>query len=52
MADNRFVVSSAFQKINNKNSWNFDLIDQMGSIIKSDSTGSRGVNFQKVITLM
>jgi condensin complex subunit 2 len=32
------------QKLNEKNSWNFDLIDHMGGLIKDDS---RGVNFQK-----
>ena len=36
------------QKINDKNSWNLDLIDHMGNLIKGDATGSRGVNFQKV----
>jgi condensin complex subunit 2 len=32
------------QKLNEKNSWNFDLIDHMQGLIKDDS---RGVNFQK-----
>lgn len=29
-----------------KNSWSFDLIDQMGKLIRDDGKG--GVNFQKV----
>lgn len=33
------------QKLNEKNSWNYDLIDHMGKLIKDES---RGVNFQKV----
>ena len=37
------------QKINEKNSWSFDLIDHMGSIIKSESQDQRGINFQKVL---
>jgi hypothetical protein len=33
------------QKLNEKNSWNYDLIDHMGKLIKDEN---RGVNFQKV----
>jgi hypothetical protein len=33
------------QKLNEKNSWNFDLIDHMGKLIKDEG---QGVNFQKV----
>lgn len=42
------IKLSSENKINEKNSWNFDLIDHMGSIIKDESQGQRGVNFQKV----
>ena len=30
-----------------KNSWQYDLIDHMGNLIKDESTGQRGINFQK-----
>jgi condensin complex subunit 2 len=40
------IKMSSENKINDKNSWNLDLIDNMGKLIKSDSN-KRGVNFQK-----
>ena len=46
------IKMSSENKINAKNSWNLDLIDHMGALIKNDETSSndknhRGVNFQK-----
>jgi hypothetical protein len=41
------IKLSSENKINEKNSWGFDLIDQMGKLIKEDSKQQRGVNFQK-----
>jgi len=41
------IKLSSENKINEKNSWSLDLIDHMGKLIKEDSGGSRGVNFQK-----
>jgi len=38
------IQMSAENKLNEKNSWNYDLIDHMGKLIKDES---RGVNFQK-----
>jgi hypothetical protein len=39
------IKLSSENKINAKNSWNLDLIDNMGEVIMGDR---RGVNFQKV----
>eukprot|EP01032_Pedospumella_encystans_P014547 gene14547-16698_t len=39
------IQMSSENKLNEKNSWNYDLIDHMGKLIKDES---RGVNFQKV----
>jgi hypothetical protein len=41
------IKLSSENKINDKNSWNLDLIDNMGKLIKNDSREQRGVNFQK-----
>ncbi len=41
------IKLSSENKINEKNSWNLDLIDHMGKLIKADSSKQRGVNFQK-----
>lgn len=41
------IQLSTENKLNEKNSWSFDLIDHMGSIIKEESKDQRGVNFQK-----
>ena len=41
------IKLSSENKINDKNSWNLDLIDNMGKLIKNDSREHRGVNFQK-----
>ena len=41
------IKLSSENKINDKNSWNLDLIDNMGKILKDDSRQQRGVNFQK-----
>jgi len=38
------IQMSSENKLNEKNSWNYDLIDHMGGLIKDES---RGVNFQK-----
>lgn len=40
------IKMSSENKITAKNSWDLNLIDHMGQIIKED-TGHRGVNFQK-----
>ena len=41
------IKMSSENKINMKNSWQYDLIDHMGNLIKDDATGQRGINFQK-----
>ena len=41
------IKLSSENKINDKNSWNLDLIDNMGKLLKDDSRQQRGVNFQK-----
>lgn len=41
------IQMSSENKLTEKNSWNFDLIDHMGRLIKDES---KGVNFQKVKT--
>eukprot|EP01035_Chromulina_nebulosa_P020477 gene20477-26567_t len=41
------IKLSSENKLNEKNSWSFDLIDHMGAIIKEDSDEQKGVNFQK-----
>ena len=40
------IKMSSENKITSKNSWDLNLIDHMGQLIKED-TGHRGVNFQK-----
>ena len=40
------IKMSSENKINAKNSWDLNLIDHMGQMIKED-TGIRGINFQK-----
>jgi len=41
------IKMSSENKITMKNSWSYDLIDHMGNLIRDESTGQRGINFQK-----
>lgn len=44
---NIVVNPVCLQKINEKNSWSFDLIDHMGRLIRDEG---KGINFQKVFS--